>query len=336
MMMTTTCLINNFNYARYVGEAIDGALCQTVPFDEIIVVDDGSTDGSPELLAHRYADEPRVRIVCQANQGQLSCFNEGFRRARGDVVFFLDADDVYEPDYVERVLEIYSRQASCDFVFCAKRMFGQQHGVSLAFPRDRDLGYSVVRTALGHDWIGAATSCLSMRREVLQHILPLPFVDDWRVRADDCLVFGASLVGARKRFLAQPLVRCRIHGQNLFRGRKHDPIASYRRRLAITRLFAHLEQKTGYAPVRLSDFLHREFDTIEQPTIAELLRYVRLGFHAPVSFRRRLAIIASMTQHYLVASIVGRREGQHAPSPPTNVAGGEPAHLPATEQRRAA
>ena len=81
--MKTTCLINSFNYVRYLPEAIDSALKQTQPFDEVIVVDDGSTDGSRELLFSRYALLPQVQIVAKANGGQLSCFNAGFRRATG-------------------------------------------------------------------------------------------------------------------------------------------------------------------------------------------------------------------------------------------------------------
>ena len=200
--MTTTCLVSNYNYSAYVAEAVDSALRQSVPFDQIIVVDDGSTDGSVQLLTDRYGNHPLVHIICKENEGQLSCFNEGFACATGDIIFFLDADDVLEPIYVEQTLGVYDRHRDCDFLACGRRMFGQREGVSLKFPTDRDLGYSVIFTAFQREWIGAPTSCLSIRRRVLSQILPLPFTDDWRVRADDCLVFGASLAGARKRYLA--------------------------------------------------------------------------------------------------------------------------------------
>ena len=194
--ITTTCLVSNFNYASYVGEAIDGALRQTVPFSEIIVVDDGSTDGSLEFLKARYSRQPLVQIVGKQNAGQLSCFNEGFARATGDIVFFLDADDIYEPQYVDEALRVYDRHPSCDFLACGRQMFGNKVGVSFRYPTDRDFGYSALNTAHRREWIGASTSCLSIRRHILDEILPLPFVHDWRTRADDCLVFGASLAGA--------------------------------------------------------------------------------------------------------------------------------------------
>jgi len=297
--MTTTCLISNFNYASYVGDAIEGALRQTVSFDQIVVVDDGSTDGSLELLTTTYGNHPRIEIVAKANAGQLSCFNEGFARATGDIVFFLDADDVYEPDYVERALDVYARERECDFLYCGRRLFGQQDGLLLEYPHDRDLGYSVIRAAYLHQWIGAATSCLSMRRQVLNKILPLPFEDDWRVRADDCLVFGASLAGARKRFLARPLVRYRVHGKNHFRGQAKERGATYCRRLAINRLFEYLERTLCYNVPKLAEFHHREFCTIESPTFKLLGAYVRISLSAQISPLRRFGCFAVMLGHYI-------------------------------------
>src|SRR5262245_35242828 len=146
--LTTSCLINNFNYKEFVGDAIDGALRQTMPLDEIIVVDDGSTDGSLEMMMARYGSAPTVRIIGKSNAGQLSCFNEGFARATGEIVFFLDADDIYEPNYVARAMEIYRGDPQCDFLACGRRMFGRAEGVQLALPEDRDLGHSKVVTAL--------------------------------------------------------------------------------------------------------------------------------------------------------------------------------------------
>lgn len=297
--MNTTCLINSYNYAQFIGEAVDGALRQTRPFDEIIIVDDGSTDGTLELLRAKYASRPHVKIVAKPNEGQLSCFNEGFARATGDVVFFLDADDYYDPTYVERALAVYRRDPSCDFLSCGCQLFGEREGVSLNFPDSRDLGYSVIRTTYSRAWIGGVTSSLSMRRQVLEKILPLPFLDDWRTRADDCLVFGASLVGARKRFLAEPLVCYRIHSNNHFCGRKPDAAANYQRRLAVNRLFEHLHRQQSYCIEQLADFPHREFQTIERPSFSVLLEYARISARSHASLVRRLSCVGSMLHHYL-------------------------------------
>jgi glycosyltransferase involved in cell wall biosynthesis len=297
--MKTTCLVSNYNYARFIGDAVDGALRQSVPFDQIVVVDDGSKDGSVELLTSRYGRHPLVQIVSKCNEGQLSCFNAGFAKATGDVVFFLDADDVYEPDYVEQVLHVYRREADCDFLFCGRRLFGQRDETVLAFPEDRDLGYSLTQTAFARSWIGAATSCLSMKRSLLQKILPLPFVDEWRVRADDCLVFGSSLTGARKRYLARPLVRYRVHENNHHRDRKNDSFEIYRRRLAINRLFEYFERTQCFDMDRLADIGHREFLTLELPSLRQFMIYSRISLGARVSIGRKFGYVAEMAWHYL-------------------------------------
>jgi glycosyltransferase involved in cell wall biosynthesis len=313
--LTATCLINSYNYAGFVGQAVDSALAQTLPFDEIIVVDDGSTDGSAEILARRYAEHPTVRIVSKDNQGQLSCFNEGFARSTGDVVFFLDADDVYEPNYHELAMGVYRRDASFDFVFCGYRQFGGRDRLQLDYPSDRDLGYSVLLAAYLREWIGGPTSCLSMRRSVLEKILPLPFVAAWRGRADDCLVFGASLAGARKYFLAQPLVRYRVHDNNQFCGRVPDRGAVYRRRLAINALFKYLEHKLCYDVERFGEFHHREFCTIARPSFRQLRKYLRISLAARVSHFRRLTCMAEMAAHYLKRALRPAAAAQSGNSP---------------------
>src|SRR2546428_10583836 len=91
-------IINNYNYRRFLREAVDSALNQTYRNTEVIVVDDGSTDGSPEIIAS-YGD--RIIPVLKQNGGQNSALNAGFSSSRGDVILFLDSDDVLLPTAVE-------------------------------------------------------------------------------------------------------------------------------------------------------------------------------------------------------------------------------------------
>ncbi len=124
--MKTSCLINNFNYARFVVEAINSAKNQTVRFDEIIVVDDCSTDESAQILRENFADDEQVKLILKdKNEGQLSCFNDGYLAASGEVIFFLDADDLYQPDYLEEALTLYKENKDCDFLYCNHENFGE-------------------------------------------------------------------------------------------------------------------------------------------------------------------------------------------------------------------
>lgn len=93
-------VINNFNYARYLPAAIDSALAQDHAPTEVVVVDDGSTDDSREVIS-RYAD--RLHPVYKENGGMASALNAGFRASTGEIVIFLDADDYLQPSAASEV-----------------------------------------------------------------------------------------------------------------------------------------------------------------------------------------------------------------------------------------
>ena len=80
-------VINNYNYARFLPEAIESALAQTYPHKEIIVVDDGSTDDSRRVM-ESYGD--RIKPIYKKNGGQASAMNLGYEAAKGDLIYFLD------------------------------------------------------------------------------------------------------------------------------------------------------------------------------------------------------------------------------------------------------
>ena len=298
--LTAACLINSYNYRPFIAEAIDSALAQTVPFDEVIVVDDGSTDGTQDFLASRYGDDPRIRLLLKDNGGQLSAYNAGFEASRADVLFFLDADDCYERDYLETALACYHAHPECDFLFCAYRCFGHlDREVSFA-PADRDLGPSILHTLHTRTWVGSPSSCLSLHRRIARYLLPLPLESDWPIRADDCLVFGAAVVGGHKRFLGQPLVNYRVHGQNLHYGRAGDVLADYRHRLATWRLMHHLITRMRYDVEGMEDLVDVEFLARPAPDYRLMRQYLKLAWRSRRPLLRRLAMIRRILGHYLV------------------------------------
>jgi glycosyltransferase involved in cell wall biosynthesis len=94
--MKVSAVIPAFNRRDYLPRAIDSALAQTVPVDELVVVDDGSTDGSAEFLQSQYGN--RLRVVRQANLGVAGARRRGIQEARGEWIAFLDSDDEWLPD----------------------------------------------------------------------------------------------------------------------------------------------------------------------------------------------------------------------------------------------
>src|SRR5439155_20392251 len=103
------------NCALFVGEAIDSALAQRNESVEVILVDDGSTDETPRILAS-YGD--RIRTLRQDNRGLPAARNAGIRLARGEHIGFLDADDTWEPAKSRLQLEYLDAHPACGLVFC--------------------------------------------------------------------------------------------------------------------------------------------------------------------------------------------------------------------------
>ncbi len=101
MSPTVSLVIPAYNAEAYLREALDSAFAQTRPPDEVIVVDDGSGDRTPEIAAS-YGD--RVRLLRQPNRGEAAARNTGVRVARGDLIAFLDADDTLLPRCLEAQL----------------------------------------------------------------------------------------------------------------------------------------------------------------------------------------------------------------------------------------
>jgi glycosyltransferase involved in cell wall biosynthesis len=113
-------VITAYNTERYVAEAVESVLGQTVPPGEIIVIDDGSTDGTAAVLEQF---DGRIRYVYQTNQGQAAALNNGVALAQGEFLAFLDSDDYWTPTKLEAQLEAFHADPSLDLVFGNTRQF---------------------------------------------------------------------------------------------------------------------------------------------------------------------------------------------------------------------
>jgi glycosyltransferase involved in cell wall biosynthesis len=208
--MKVSVLINNFNYARYLGAAIDSALRQDNVDLEIVVVDDGSTDNSRDIIA-AYGD--RIVPVLKPNGGQASSFNAGFAASTGGILFFLDADDAFLPGKLARVAAVYDE---LDIDWCFDRVTTDERvgppAELVATPIDR-------RDRLrrgGFPSLPVPTSGLSFRRAALAKILPMPEATDV-VLSDNYLKFAGAYLG-RGAVIETPLTFQRLHAANRYTG----------------------------------------------------------------------------------------------------------------------
>jgi glycosyltransferase involved in cell wall biosynthesis len=105
--MTVSAVIPTFNRLRYIRRAIESVLAQTVPVDEVLVVDDGSTDGTADNLEAEYGAQ--IRVVRQANTGVSGARRRGIQEARGEWIAFLDSDDVWTTNHNKELLDAATR-----------------------------------------------------------------------------------------------------------------------------------------------------------------------------------------------------------------------------------
>lgn len=247
-----TALITNYNYDEFLAEAIESALQQTYGSLEVVVVDDGSTDSSRDVIA-RFGDA--VVPVFQDNLGQAKSFEAGLSRARGGLVCFLDADDVWLPEKVERVVDDGWSSGAALIYHRIQRVDASLRPWGRAYPRSTRFADLADRSRRsGGWWVAPPTSALSCRADYLGRIRPFPQV--YRICADAYVTSVAPFVG-EVHGIKEALSLVRRHGRNSWRG-DVDRVAELRRRadmyqLTVAELNAALGRLGVDAQVRLVD-----------------------------------------------------------------------------------
>lgn len=209
-------VIDNYNYGRYLGAAIDSALAQDHPYVRVIVVDDGSVDDSRDVI-RRY--EGRVHVVLKENGGQASALNAGWAHCRGDAVIFLDSDDVLLPHAASRVaaaflsasqaMKVQYRMAVID---AGGAPTGEVKPVSHIAMPSGDLRRSELRFPFDIPWMATSGNAFSSR--ALRRIMPVPETE-FRSAADWYLQHMTALLGEIVS-LAELCACYRVHDRNSY------------------------------------------------------------------------------------------------------------------------
>jgi GT2 family glycosyltransferase len=208
-------LIDTFNHERFIEKAIASVLEQDFPAAEreIIVVDDGSTDGTPEIVRQF---EPRVRLLRKANGGQASAFNAGIPECKGEIVAFLDGDDWWARNKLTSVVQAMSAEPSVGIVghgIVVVGRDGQEQSENLRegfrFQANTIEGGKVFRRR------GAflGTSRMTIRAVLLRRIGPVP--ESIEIQADE-YIFTLAAVLSETRILPEALTYYRLHDANIF------------------------------------------------------------------------------------------------------------------------
>lgn len=151
-------VITSYNHAHYLGESIDSVLEQDRPVDEIIVVDDGSTD-NPRAVTDQY---PEVRLIQQVNQGLSGARNTGLHASGADLILFLDADDMLRPNAVSTGLTCMAQHPDAGMVYGGYQLIDMR-GRNIGHPIYRGVGSAPYVDFLGGNVIGMHAAVLYRR-----------------------------------------------------------------------------------------------------------------------------------------------------------------------------
>lgn len=204
-------IINNYNYEKFLPQAIDSALNQTYENREVLVVDDGSTDDSHSVIT-AYSD--RIHPIFQENGKQAAALNTGFAASQGEIILFLDADDYLFPTAVEQIVAAFQTEVG-KVHFRLQVVDGEGESLGYFIP---SMGMSL---ASGEVWrlllqtssyVSSPMSGNAYRRQTLIPVLPIP--DEYKTTADDYLMISTPFSAGKLASIDSPIGAYRVHNSN--------------------------------------------------------------------------------------------------------------------------
>ncbi|MFD2159518.1 glycosyltransferase family 2 protein [Rubritalea tangerina] len=290
--MKITAIIDSYNSAAYLGEAIQSVLDQTRLPDEFLVVDDESPDGSVEIAERMLRDVPWARVVEKKNGGQLSCVSEGVVHATGDIVALLDSDDIWHANHLELAEEQFRKEPKLSLYFSACKEFGEGEKNLYRSYAPGLLGRTQVLTAVGNSYVGGLNSALVAKVEDLKPYLPLPrdLERDWIVNADNITIWLTSLSGGLKYASSEVTVQYRVHATNNHKSLSKYP-ARIQRKAATARFFEYCRRQF-YISGDFAKLLPQEYRAHPTRTPELKKEYLRALSKASHSIGLRASIVA--------------------------------------------
>lgn len=296
--LKTSVLLVNYNYGCYIKDAITSILRQDTQVDEIVIVDDGSTDDSHAVIEATIAGHPNVNFICKENGGQLSAYQAAFKYLSGDIIFFLDSDDQWQENHVTKLLHDLNVNPEIDFIYGGHHTIGNSQEPWNAYPHPQHLGISSISQAMGQTFHGTTPSATAIKKTLLNKFFPIldPDLCHRGVTADEYFVKAASIFGGIKYFSYPPTVLYRIHGKNDSL-RKLSKSTKYRQLQRSNYLLDHLVET---AKLSKRDYLryHKEFETIPRPTKSDYKIAIKTAWRLPIPLRGFIKVRMRLWQHY--------------------------------------
>ena len=209
MNSKVSVILPTFNYGRFIGDAIKSVLGQTVPATEIIVVDDGSTDHTEEVVK---ALGEKVQYIKQENSGVGAARNNGVKNSCGDLIAFLDADDIWLPTKLEKQIELLEQDSEIGIVSCGMREFDAD-GKTISVYNEGKNGWCAKNILMIEPVVIGPGSTSLVRRDIFEKIKGFDENKKMHPSEDWEFSYRVALV-SKVAFTPEILVEYRNHGRN--------------------------------------------------------------------------------------------------------------------------
>lgn len=161
-MQLVSIVIPTFNRDRYIVQTVASVVAQTYENWQLIIVDDGSTDNTRQVLDPFVRDQ-RISLVCQDNQGQAAARNNGLAQAQGELLCFLDSDDLWKPDKLTRQVRLMSENPDYDVVYGDRETI-DEHGRLLHWQNMERHSGRITRELLADNFVSFSTAMIRTHR----------------------------------------------------------------------------------------------------------------------------------------------------------------------------
>ncbi|HVS80696.1 MAG TPA: glycosyltransferase [Pyrinomonadaceae bacterium] len=326
---TVTVIIPTYNYAHFIGEAIRSVQAQTYQDWECIVVDDGSSDDTREVVAGYATSDERIRYVHQPNRGLAAARNTGLGLAKGKLIQFLDSDDLIEKEKIEKQVQFLEQHADVDIVYGNTRYFRTEH------PEER------LYSSWSEDkpWMPEITEGVDALKALVQRVIVVHAPLLRRSVVDDVGLFDESMkacedwhfwircaaLGKRFRYLEESgtLALIRWHAQSMSQHDRFMTMNIVGMRKKVNRLIQSKEIRVlnrrlaaeylGHAGVREIESGHRARGVRRMlgaatmsATMREKLKWLVCALAGPVASKHYVGRIAGIPLRRLISDLLRR------------------------------
>ena len=206
--MISVCMAS-FNGSKYIEEQLESILIQLGPLDEVVIVDDASKDDTVSIVKN--FNDPRIKLIeNDLNVGVISSFEKSLCLAVGDFIFLSDQDDIWLPDKVSKIMELFCRNSEVTLCLSDASIIDDTGKVNAKtyFDQRGSFKHSVLSNILKNKFLGCS---LAFKKSMITHIIPIPN----KIPAHDMWIGLINEIYGKSAFVNKPLFQYRRHSENV-------------------------------------------------------------------------------------------------------------------------